>query len=106
MFLDIKGRFDKVDHSILLRRLQTRNVPESMVKSISNFIFYKQRSIIFPSSPREMRDINTRIPQGSPLSPILFVIYVEPIHTSQDSSKEFISSHGNDIQVTVSSNSW
>jgi len=38
MFLDIKGGFDKVDHSTLLQRLQTRDVLEYMVKWISNFI--------------------------------------------------------------------
>jgi len=53
-----------------------------------------------------MRGINTRIPQGSPLSPILFVIYVEPLHNCIDHSREFISSYVDDIQITVSSNSW
>jgi len=32
MFLDIKGGFDNVDHSTLLRRLQTKSVPDYMVK--------------------------------------------------------------------------
>jgi len=40
IFLDIKGGFDNVDHSTLLRRLQTKNVPKYMVKWISNFISY------------------------------------------------------------------
>jgi len=106
MFLDIKGGFDNVDYSTMLRRLQTSDVPEYMVKWISNFISYRQCAIIFSSSPREMRGINTEIPQGSPLFPILFVIYTEPLHTCIDPSREFISSCLDDIQVTVSSNSW
>jgi len=53
-----------------------------------------------------MRGINTGIPQGSPLSPILFVIYVEPLHDCIDPSREFTSSYVDDIQTTVSSNSW
>jgi len=53
-----------------------------------------------------MRGINTGIPQGSPLSPILFVIYVEPLHDCIDPSREFTSSYIDDIQTTVSSNSW
>jgi len=105
MFLDIKGGFDNVDHSTLLRRLRTKSVPNYMVKWISNFISYRQCAIIFPGSPREMRGINTGIPQGSPLSPILFVIYVEPLHHCIDPSRGFISSYVDDIQTTVSSNS-
>jgi len=106
MFLDIKGEFDNMDNSTLLRRLQTKDVPEYMVKWKSNFISYRQCTIIFPDSPREMRSINTGILQGSPLSPILFVIYVEPLHDCIDPSREFISSYVDDIQTTVSSNSW
>jgi len=95
-----------MDHSTLLRRLQNKSVPDYMLKWISNFICYRQCSIIFPGSPREMRGINTGIPQGSPLSPILFVIYVKPLHDCIDPSREFISSYVDDIQTTVSSNSW
>jgi len=106
MFLDIKGGFDNVDHSTLLQRLQTKNVPNYIVKRISNFISYRQCAIIFPGSPREMRAINTGIPQGSPLSRILFVIYVEPLHDCIDPTREFTSSYVDDIQTKVSSNSW
>ena len=81
MFPDIKGGFENVDHSILLSRLRSKDTPEYMLKWISNFISYRQCAIVFPGSPRDMRGINTGIPQGSPLSPILFVIYVEPLHT-------------------------
>jgi len=77
-----------------------------MVKWISNFISYRQCAIIFPGSRREMRGINTGIPQGSPRSPILFVIYVEPLHDCIDPSIEFTSSYVDDIQTTVSFNSW
>jgi len=64
MFLDIKGGFDNMDYSTLVRRLQTKSVPDYMVKWISDFIFYRQCAIIFPGSPREMRGINTGISQG------------------------------------------
>jgi len=106
IFLDIKGGFDNVDHSTLLRRLQTKSVPDYMVKWISNFFSYRQCAIIYPGSSREMRGINTGIRQGSPLSPILFVIYVEPLHDSIDPTREFILSYVDDIQTMVSSNTW
>jgi len=76
MFLDIKGGFDNVDHSTLLQRLRSKDTPEYMPRWLSNFIAYRQCAIIFPGSPRNMKGINTGIPQGSPLTPILFVIYI------------------------------
>ena len=106
MSLDIKGGFHIVDHSTLLRRVQSKSVPGSMVKWISNFISYRQCAIIFPGSATEMRGINTGIPQGSTLSPILFVIYVEPLYNCIDPSRQFILSYVDNIQTTVSSSSW
>jgi len=106
MFLDIKGGFDNVDHGTLLRRLRSKDTPEYMTRWISNFIAYRQCAIIFPGSPRNMKGINTGIPQGSPLSPILFVIYVEPLHSCLDLTRELIISYIDDIQITVSSPSW
>jgi len=52
-----------------------------------------------------MRGIYTGIPQGSPLAPILFVIYVEPLHDCLDPSREFILSYVDNIPTMVSSNS-
>ena len=106
MFLDIKGRFHNVDHGTLLWRIQSKNTPESMSRSISNFIPYRQCAIIFSGLPRNMKGINTVIPHGSPLSPILFVIYVKPLHSCLDPTRELIISYVDDIQIMVSSPSW
>ena len=106
MFLDIKGGFDNVDHMTLKDRLESRNAPCYMVKWIANFISYRQCAMVFPGSPRKMVKVNTGIPQGSPLSPILFVIYVKPLHECPNPTNMFISSYVDDIQVTVSSSSW
>ena len=74
IFLDTKGGFDNVDHETLKNRLELRVTPTYMVKWMKNFISYRQCTMVFPESPREMVKVNTGIPQGSPLSPILFVI--------------------------------
>ena len=106
MFLDsIKGGFDNVDHRSLIVRLSSRNIPSYMVKWIANFISSRQCALVFPGSPRRMKSINTGIPQGSPLSPILFVIYVEPLHECHDMMNKFIFSYLDNIQITVSSTS-
>ena len=95
-----------MNHMTLRDMLESCNAPSYIVKWIANFISYRQCAMVFPGSPRKMVKVNTGIPQGSPLSPILFDIYVESLHECPNPTNMFISSYVDDIQVTVSSNSW
>ena len=50
--------------------------------------------------------VNKGIPQGSPLSPLLFIIYVRSLHPDGEQTDTFTSSYVDDFQITVSSTSW
>jgi hypothetical protein len=41
------------------------------------------------------------MPQGSPLSPLLFIIYASPLHQIPDSKDEIISSYVDDFMLAV-----
>ena len=73
MFLDIKGGFDHVRHDELIRMLKRKRCPDYLTSWISNFIAYRLCTLLFPGWPKKTHRINTGIPQGSPLSPLLFV---------------------------------
>ena len=75
---------------------------------ISNFIHTRQIPLAYPGSPRTSNKVNRGIPQGSPLSPLLFVIYVRALHPEIEHSDSDIhtSSYVDDFQITVASTSW
>ena len=62
--------------------------------------------MIFPGLPWQKMIINTGIPQGSRLSPILFAIYVEPLDKCPNPTNTFIFSYVDDTQITMSSSTW
>ena len=75
LLLDVSGAFDNVSRQRLLHNLRKRRVNQTLVRWIDSFL--KDRSSILklqeytaPSAP-----IQTGIPQGSPLSPILYLFY-------------------------------
>ena len=75
LLLDVSGAFDNVSHARLLHDLQKRRVDEKTVKWIASFLSNRHTSIAIDGFWSTAYQINTGIPQGSPLSPILYLFY-------------------------------
>ena len=75
MLLDVSGAFDNVSHARLLHDLRKRRVDEKTVKWIASFLSNRHTSIAIDGFRSTAYQINTGIPQGSPLSPILYLFY-------------------------------
>ena len=73
---DVKGAFNGVHAEVLERRLAARRVPEQMVRWIRDFCSRRYASVIVGGYESEAREIEyAGIPQGSPLSPLLYIFY-------------------------------
>jgi len=75
LLLDVSGAFDNVSHTRLLHDLRKRRVDEKTVKWIASFLSNRHTSIAIDGFRSTAYQINTGIPQGSPLSPILYLFY-------------------------------
>ncbi|KHJ32941.1 hypothetical protein EV44_g3830 [Erysiphe necator] len=76
--VDVKGAFDCVLYNRLLHRLRTQGWPETLVKRVKSFFQERSAHIILDLTTLEPFPILCDSPQGSPISPILFLLYVEP----------------------------
>jgi hypothetical protein len=73
---DVKGAFNGVHSSVLEKRLAARRVPSLAVKWIRNFCDRRYAQVIVRNFESEVSQIEyAGIPQGSPLSPLLYVFY-------------------------------
>jgi len=71
---DVQGAFNGVHTKVLCRRLRHRLVPHDLIRWIRDFCSNRQGSIMVGRHLTEKRRIDhAGIPQGSPLSPILYI---------------------------------
>ena len=73
--LDVSGAFDNVSHERLLHNLRKRRLPRPIVDWMRSFVTDRRTVIKLNEYKSPEYRTNTGIPQGSPLSPILYLFY-------------------------------
>ena len=92
--LDISGAFDRVVRDRLLHVLRAKGMPRPLVDWVGTFMSNRRTTIIIPGWESEEFAVPVGIPQGSPLSPILFLFYIAELLESCNSSRERVSAAG------------
>ena len=102
LFLDVKGAFDHVAKNQLLGILQKLQLPSNLVAWTSSFLSNRTLRLSFDGQMEKFSKLETGIPQGSPISPILFLIYIRDLFPRIAAK---VLSYIDDISLTVASTS-
>jgi len=102
--LDIKAGFDNVDNNTLARILREGGIPSYLVSWVSSFLGERSYTLIFQGAPGTPAPVNVGAPQGSPISPLLFLLYVAPLHFGIP--RGLMISYVDDFALTVASLSY
>ena len=73
--LDAAEAFDNVSHIRLLHNLRKRRIPLLIIEWVKDFLTNRRIKIKLLEFISEWIRTSTDIPQGSPLSPILYLFY-------------------------------
>ena len=75
LLLDVSGAFDNVSHERLLHNMRKRGLPLQLIGWIAHYLKGRRTKIKLAEGLGPEFVVDTGIPQGSPLSPILYLFY-------------------------------
>lgn len=77
--LDVQGAFDSVLGKRLAVRLRQQGWPPLMVKYVLSFMTKRRARVRLEDAVTGLFDVRCGLPQGSPASPILFLLYMADV---------------------------
>ena len=87
VYTDYSKAFDRIDHSILLRKLQCAGIRGNLFRWFSSYVQNRSLTVVLNGYSSSALLIPSGVPQGSLLGPLLFIIFINDISTSFHYSK-------------------
>ncbi|KAF4336512.1 endonuclease reverse transcriptase, partial [Fusarium beomiforme] len=78
--MDIQGAFNTVLRNRLILRLREQGWPEHLARWTGSFMDDRSACVRYQDTITPLSPLQCGLPQGSPVSPILFLLYTEPIY--------------------------
>ena len=78
--LDLSGAFDTVHHLRLLDTMRAKGLPAWVVRWVRSYLEDRTAVLVFDGEASARRVVPAGVPQGSPLSPILFILYISTLY--------------------------
>ena len=80
--MDVAAAFPSVARGCLLRMMRAMGIGEDLVGWADSFMRDRRVIMSVDGQDDDPREVTTGLPQGSPISPALFAIYMADIHAA------------------------
>jgi hypothetical protein len=101
LIFDLSAAFDTLDHKILARKLTSLNFSDQSLMWINSFLERRVQQVQVGRTLSSARHIGVGVPQGSVLSPLLFLLYISDIENWIQAAS--VHGYADDTTMTMSS---
>ncbi len=86
VFIDLEKAFDTVNHEIILSKLEHYEIRDNSLAWLRSYLTNRKQSVRLNGVNSKTENVSCGVPQGSILGPLLFIIYVNDMHSAVKSS--------------------